>query len=264
MSSGQGPPSRKVVQSANGMFSRTVSSGKRFRISDANFMAFHYDCFLMFKKEKIFALLILLAGTVFAASPLVVDTVFVSFDTETTGFSPQNDRLVEIGAVKFRGDGEILSVTNWMINPEREIPYYVTEVHGISTEMAAKAPVFTEIWPEFEAFCDGSVLLAHNAKFDVGFLRAELKRADIDPPALPVLDTLPIFRDWFPHALSHSLEKLSIYLGVSGDTYHRAEADSFHVINIFNVGMKRRSTMTLHRLEMDAKGVNWLDGKTRK
>ncbi len=191
----------------------------------------------------------------------VTETVFVAFDTETTGFSPKNDRLVEIGAVKFRGDGEVLATTNWLVNPERTIPYYATKVHGITTEMAAEAPVFKEVWPEFEAFCGDAILLAHNATFDVGFLKEELKRAGISPPALPVADTLPLFRDWFPRALSHSLEPLSTYLGVSGDTYHRAEADAFHIVNIFNIGMKRRSAMTLRRLEHDANGFDWLDGR---
>lgn len=222
----------------------------------------------MIGKEKILVLLLLLTAPVFAAEPAlsgkVVNTVFVAFDTETTGFSPKNDRLVEIGAVKFRGDGEVLAMTNWLVNPKRAIPTYATKVHGITTEMASKAPVFREIWPEFEAFCGDSVLLAHNATFDVGFLKAELKRADIKPPALPVADTLPLFRNWFPRALSHSLEPLSTYLGVSGDTYHRAGADAFHIVHIFHVGMKRRTTMTLRRLQQDANGFDWLDGRRRR
>ena len=218
----------------------------------------------MFGKEKIIVLLLFLAGTAFAASPPVKDTVFVAFDTETTGLSPKKERLVEIGAVKFRGDGEVLATTNWLVNPERPIPWYATKVHGISSKMAANAPLFEEIWPEFEAFCGDSVLLAHNATFDVGFLKAELKRAKIDPPALPVADTLPLFREWFPRSLSHSLEKLSAYLGVSGETYHRAEADAFHIVNIFNVGMKRRPKLTLRRLQRDAGGFDWLDGRRRR
>ncbi|MBI9021296.1 MAG: 3'-5' exonuclease [Verrucomicrobia bacterium] len=218
----------------------------------------------MIGKEKILVLLLLLSSSVFADGPLVIDTVFVAFDTETTGFSQKNDRLVEIGAVKFRGDGEVLAATNWLVNPQRSISYYATEVNGITTEMAAQAPLFDEVWPEFEAFCSDTVLLAHNAPFDVGFLRAELKRSEIDPPAFPVLDTLPLFRNWFPRALSHSLEPLSVYLGVSGDTYHRAEADSFHIINIFKVGMRHRSAMTLRRLEQDANGADRLDGRRHK
>ncbi len=215
----------------------------------------------MIGKEKIFVLLVFLAGSVFAGSPLVKETVFVAFDTETTGFSPRKDRLVEIGAVKFRGDGEVFATTNWLVNPERAIPYYATKVHGITTKMAAEAPVFKEVWPEFEAFCGDSILLAHNATFDVGFLKAELKRAKIKAAALPVADTLPLFKKWFPRALSHSLEKLTAYLEVSGDTYHRAEADAFHIVNIFKIGMKRRATMTMRRLEHDANGFDWLDGK---
>ena len=222
---------------------------------------FLYYLFPMFGKEKILGLLVLLSGVVFGGSPLVKETLFVAFDTETTGFSPKNDRLVEIGAVKFRGDGTVIASTNWLVNPGRTIPYYATKVHGITTERVSEAPVFKEIWPEFEAFCADSVLLAHNATFDVGFLKEELKRAGISLPALPVADTLPLFRDWFPRALSHSLEKLTTYLEVSGDTYHRAEADAFHIVHVFKIGMKRRPAMTLQRLERDANGFDWLDGR---
>lgn len=216
----------------------------------------------MIGKEKILVLLLLLSGSVFAGSPLVKETVFVAFDTETTGFSARKDRLVEIGAVKFRGNGEVLAATNWLINPQRPIPYYVTRnVHGISNEMVSDAALFEEVWPAFREFCDGTVLLAHNATFDVGFLKAELKRAEIPPPALPVGNTLPLFKKWFPRALSHSLEKLTTYLDVSGGTYHRAEADAFHIVNIFNIGMKHRSTSTMRRLELDSGGFRWLDGQ---
>ncbi len=218
----------------------------------------------MIGKEKILVLLLLLTASVFAESPLVKDTVFVAFDTETTGFSPRKDRLVEIGAVKFRGDGEVLARTNWLINPQQSISPYATDVHGITAEMVSEAPVFRDIWLDFRVFCDETVLLAHNAKFDIGFLKAELKRADIPAPALPVGDTLSLFKKWFPRALSHSLGKLTIYLDVSGDTYHRAEADAFHIVNIFNIGMKHRSTVTLRRLEYDAGGFDWLDGIRRR
>jgi len=215
----------------------------------------------MVGKIQVFVLLLLFAVPVFAASLPVKEMVFVAFDTETTGFSPKKERLVEIGAVKFRGDGEVLSSTNWLVNSERPIPWYATKVHGITTEDVGDAPVFNEVWPAFKAFCDDAVLLAHNATFDIGFLKAELKRAGIPAPALPVVDTLPLFRSWFPHALSHSLEPLSVYLGVQSDTYHRARADAFHVVHIFNEGMKARPEITLWRLDYDARGVKWLDGE---
>ena len=218
--------------------------------------------------QRFLLLTLLLIQTASAASPprnvLVNETVFVSFDTETTGFSREKDRLVEIGAVKFLGDGTVLATTNWLVNPQRDIPFYATEVHGITTEMVAQAPVFKDVWPEFAAFCGDTVLLAHNAPFDVGFLRAELNRAKIPAPAMPVIDTLPLFRKWFPHAKSHSLGKLTVELGVAGKTYHRAEADSFHIINVLKVGMKTRSDMNLRQFESDAGGIEWLDGKKRR
>jgi DNA polymerase III epsilon subunit-like protein len=141
------------------------------------------------------------------------------------------------------------------------IPFYATEVHGITTEMVTNVPVFSSVWLEFAAFCQDSILLAHNATFDTGFLRAELDRAGIQPPALPVGNTLPLFRRWFPQAASYSLEPLSLFLGVQGDNYHRAAADAFHIINIFNEGLKFRPDMSLQQLESDAGGFERLDGR---
>jgi DNA polymerase III epsilon subunit family exonuclease len=224
-------------------------------------MAVDYDLFPMFVKAQILTAAILVAGALFAVEPLVKDSVFTAFDTETTGFSPKNDRLIEIGAVRFRGDGEVLSVTNWLLNPQMPIPFYATEVHGIATEMVTNAPVFSTVWPEFAAFCQDSILLAHNATFDTGFLRAELDRAGIPAPAFPIGNTLPLFRRWFPQAASYSLEPLSLFLGVQGDSYHRAAADAFHIINIFNEGLKSRPGMNLRQLEADAGGFERLDGR---
>ncbi len=222
----------------------------------------------MFKKAQIGFLVFFAAVSAFAAGSArdvaVKDTVFTAFDTETTGFSRSNDRLVEIGAVKFRGDGTVLAATNWLVNPQRNIPYNATRVHHITDEMTAQAPLFEKVWPEFEAFCQGTVLLAHNAPFDVGFLAAELERAGIEAPALPVADTLPLFRTWFPHEKSYSLGKLTASLGVDGETYHRAEADAFHIVNVFRAGMAGREDLVLRRFQRDAGGCKWLDGKSRR
>jgi DNA polymerase-3 subunit epsilon len=221
----------------------------------------------MFKQLNLM-ICVLVAGVALGAGvvhkPLVSKTVFTAFDTETTGLSREKDRLVEIGAVKFLGDGTVLATTNWLVNPQREIPYYATKVHGITDEMVADAPMFADIWPDFKEFCGDSILMAHNAPFDVGFLKAELARAGIEAPALPVADTLPLFRKWFPNEESHSLGKLTESLGVSGKTYHRAEADAFHMINVLHVGMKTRAEMELLQFEREAGGFIWLDGKTRK
>lgn len=203
------------------------------------------------------------SGLVRTAGEAVKDTVFVAFDTETTGFSREKDRLVEIGAVKFRGDGEVISATNWLINPQRDIPCCVVQVHGIDNETVTDAPPFFTVWKKFRAFCGDAVLMAHNAPFDVGFVRAELERAGFDAPALSVADTLPLFRTWFPREDSHSLRKLTERLAVAGTTYHRAEADACHIVNLFRLGMKERQDLTMRRLKHDCGGFSWIDGRHR-
>jgi DNA polymerase III epsilon subunit family exonuclease len=219
----------------------------------------------MFVKAQISIVVMLLAATLFAGAPAVstpvTNMIFTAFDTETTGFSPENDRLVEIGAVKFRGSGEVLAATNWLVNPEIPILPKAAEVHGITQPMVADAPVFKDVFPQFEAFCADSLLLAHNAGFDIRFLRAELKRSGMKAPGFAVLDTLPLFRTWFPDAESHALEPLSAYLNVQGDIWHRAEADSFHIVNIFNAGMKHRPAITLQQMKRAAGGFEWLNGE---
>lgn len=219
----------------------------------------------MVVKAQISVVVMLLAATLFAGAPAVstpvTNMIFTAFDTETTGFSPENDRLVEIGAVKFRGSGEVLAATNWLVNPEIPISIKATAVHGITAPMVAEAPVFHEVFPQFEAFCADSLLLAHNAGFDIRFLRAELKRNGMKAPGFAVLDTLPLFRTWFPDAASHALEPLSIHLHVQGETHHRAEVDSFYILNIFNAGMRPHPAITLQQLERDAGGFEWLNGE---
>lgn len=218
----------------------------------------------MFVKAQILTAAILSAGTLFAGVPgpaaPVSNMVFVAFDVETTGFSPKNDRIVEIGAVRFRGNGEIQSATNWLVNPGMPVPFQATEVHGITTEMVAGAPAFKEIFPQFSAFCGDGILLAHNAPFDSGFLRAELERAGIPAPAFLVGDTLPLFRRWFPLAGSYSLEALSSHLGLTADVNHRGGADAVCLMNVFNAGIKSCPAIQFRQLEHDAGGFQRLDG----
>jgi DNA polymerase III epsilon subunit family exonuclease len=217
----------------------------------------------MFVKAQILIAVILASGALFAGLPEpstpVAEIVFVAFDTETTGFSPKNDRLIEIGAVRFRGSGEILAVTNWMMNPGIPIRPQATEVNGITDAMVSNAPPFSAVYPEFVLFCDGAVLLAHNATFDTGFLRAEFARAGVSAPELPVLDTLPLFRGWFPQAKSYALEPLSRYLGLQDESWHRAGADTLHLIDIFKVGVKSRPELKFLELERGAGGIKLLN-----
>jgi len=219
----------------------------------------------MFVKGSIFIYALWVAGNLFSdvpeASKPVAHVLFAAFDVETTGFSPKNDRIIEMGVVKFFGNGNVLAATNWLVNPNRSVPYYATERNGITTEMVAESPAFKEVFPNFVDFCGEAVLIAHHARFDVDFMRAEIKRAGLKFPDNPVADSLALFRKWFPLEESHSLEVLTKSLGVVGETYHRAEADAFHILTLFKIGMTSRSALTLPQLEDDAGGFNGVERK---
>ena len=170
----------------------------------------------------------------------VSNVTFVVFDTETTGFSPTTDRIVELGAVKFR-NGEVVEEKSWLINPGRKIPYWATKVHGITDEEVKNEPAFADIYPQFLEFISGSVLIAHNAKFDISFVKAEATRAGRELPANKVIDSLALFRKWYPKSSSHSVAAVAKHAAVRTDTLHRAAADSMYVFLIFDKSIKERN-----------------------
>jgi DNA polymerase III subunit alpha, Gram-positive type len=173
---------------------------------------------------------------------LVTNVTFVVFDTETTGFSPTFDRIVEVGAVKFR-NGQVMDEKSWLLNPHRKIPYWAWRVHGISDEMVKDAQSFKDFYPDFQAFIENSVLMAHNARFDISFLSAELKRSELDLPKNLVIDSLSLFRQWYPGSKSYTLADIATYAKINTDVLHRALADSMYVFLIFDKGLKERAAV---------------------
>lgn len=113
---------------------------------------------------------------------------YVVFDIETTGFNSVNDRIIEIGAVRVV-EGEIKETFSEFVNPERPIPYKITQLTTITDDMVKDAGTIEEILPQFLKFCAGSVLVAHNAGFDTGFIRENAKRLNL-PYDHTVVDTL--------------------------------------------------------------------------
>lgn len=172
-----------------------------------------------------------------ADTELLSNTTFVVFDTETTGYSRKNGRIIEIGAVKFR-NGETLAAKSWLVNPRQRITFNAQRIHGISDEMLIGKPSFKEVFPKFCAFAKGSVLLAHNASFDVGFMKHEIERNDLSAPDNEVLDTLRLTRRWYPEFESHSLSNLVRRLNISNGTLHRALEDSDCTRKIFLQGLQ--------------------------
>lgn len=173
----------------------------------------------------------LVVGCGRAADGPVAPRTVVAFDLETTGFSAASNRTVEIAAVKFRG-GEILEARSWLINPGGAIPPRVIEVHGIRDDMVGDAPAFPVVFEEFRRFVGDAVPVAHNARFDAGFLKAELQRHAIDAPAWVIVDSLDVVRAAFPDAAKHSIEALADLLGLGSTDFHRALADSMMLARI--------------------------------
>ncbi len=148
----------------------------------------------------------------------------VVFDIETTGLSRYTDNITEIGAVKIR-KGKIIEVYQQLINPEMIIPDFITELTGISNEMVANEPKIKEVMPEFLNFCSDSLLAAHNAEFDIGFIKR--KCHELGLTFKPVyLDTLWLARALNPQLKNHKLNTLTKEYQVKLLNHHRASDDA--------------------------------------
>lgn len=153
------------------------------------------------------------------------DFTFVAFDTETTGKFPLVAEIVEIAAVKWQG-GKVIEKYQTFVRPTRLMGEAVINIHHITNEMVADAPKIHEVLPAFDAFIKGSVLMAHHAPFDMGFIANEYERFGMNLPETPVLDSCILGRKAFPDSINHRLATLVSLLGVNIGQAHRALDDS--------------------------------------
>ncbi len=149
---------------------------------------------------------------------------FVVFDIETTGFSPVNDRIIEIGAVKVSG-GQIVDRFSTFVNPERPIPYEIEKLTSITDGQVATAETIDLILPKFLDFCEGCVLVAHNAEFDVNYIKANCERLGY-PQTFTYMDTLLLSRVQLPGHGKYTLDAVAKLLNVSLAHHHRAVDDA--------------------------------------
>lgn len=163
------------------------------------------------------------------------DLTYVVFDTETTGLIPAQDEIVQIAAVRIvngrRVEGEVFDT---LVNPRRPIPAGSTEVHGITEAMVTEAPGIEDVGRDFHSFAQGAVLIAHNAPFDMAFLRrheaAIGKRFDN-----PILDTVLLSAVVFGQSETHSLDALTHRLGITipEEARHTAIGDTLATADAF-------------------------------
>ncbi len=175
---------------------------------------------------------------------------FIVFDIETTGLSPLNCKITEIGAVKVR-NGEVLEVYNTFVNPETPIPPEIVELTSITDEMVADARKIDEVLPEFLSFVGDRLLIAHNANFDISFIRAAAKELDI-PFENAYLDTVGLSRFLNKELKSHKLDVLAKHYKLGDFNHHRASDDAEVLSRIFFKMAEQLS-------EMDVKNFKDLD-----
>ena len=160
-----------------------------------------------------------------------LDASYVVFDIETTGFHPSKNKIIEIGAVKVI-NGEITDRFSEFINPRVPIPFTIERLTGINDAMVCDAPGVEEILPKFLSFCEGCVLVAHNASFDTSFIRYNAEQLGIEFPPTYV-DTVGLARFLLPHLGRFKLDTVAKELHVSLENHHRAVDDAGATAEIF-------------------------------
>ena len=178
---------------------------------------------------------------------------YVVFDIETTGFSPLVNKIIEIGAVKVE-KGNITERFSTFVNPEVPIPFHIENLTGIKDDMVITAPVIAEVMPEFLAFCDGAVMVAHNADFDMSFIKYNCDRLSI-PYDFTIADTVAMARMLLPNLNRFKLDTVARALNISLENHHRAVDDAACTAEIFEKFVKMLADRGINTLdELNAEG----------
>lgn len=177
------------------------------------------------------------------------EVTFVVVDLETTGGSSQTEAITEIGAVKVRG-GEVLGEFATLVDPGRSIPPQITILTGITDSMVYDAPRIDAVLPPFLEFIRGCVLVAHNAPFDVGFLKAACARLGLPWPGPAVVDTVRLARKVLSRdeAPSVRLSALAPLLGARVAPDHRALTDARATVDVLHALFERLGSLGVHSL----------------
>ena len=176
-----------------------------------------------------------------------LENTYVVFDIETTGFSSVKNQIIEIGAVKVE-NGSISDRFSSFVNPRTPIPFRIEQLTGINDEMVLPAPGIEEVLPEFLRFANGAVFVAHNADFDMGFIRENARRLGISL-APTYVDTVGIARVLLPNQAKHTLDAVAKAMGVSLENHHRAVDDAEATAEVFIKFLSLLQQKGCHTLE---------------
>ena len=164
--------------------------------------------------------------------------VFTAFDTETSGITPTNSRIIEMGAVKFTKDG-IISKWSQLFDPNQILAPFIINLTHITQEMVDAADPINKHLPSFLDFIKDTTLVAHNAQFDLNFLNAECENCCLPLTKNNAVDTLILSRRIFPEAERHKLDFLADYLGINKGSSHRAFDDAVTCMELFKRCLER-------------------------
>src|SRR5690606_30708055 len=189
-------------------------------------------------------------GTLDELGTPLSEVTFVVFDLETTGGSPADDRITEIGAVKVRA-GEVLGEFSTLVDPGGPIPPFISVLTGITDAMVMAAPRIEAVLPSFLEFIHGATLVAHNASFDTRFLKAACAAHGYPPPVNPVVDTVDLARrvltrDETPNS---KLATLARFFRASTEPCHRALQDAKATVDVLHGLIERAGSFQVHTLE---------------
>ena len=152
------------------------------------------------------------------------EAVFNFIDVETTGLSPDSARVCEVALIGFKGAARVNHFSS-LVNPGGPIPPTASRINGITDDMVRSSPAFGEVAPKLLDLLEGSVIVAHNALFDINFLKMEFSRVGLKfPERLPVVDTLEIARGHWKFT-NNRLGTIAGELNLSSENWHRALAD---------------------------------------
>ena len=160
-----------------------------------------------------------------------LDDTYVVFDIETTGFSAVHDRIIEIGAVKI-SHGEEVGRFSEFINPQIPIPFKIEQLTSINDGMVKDAPTIDLILPKFLEFCKGSILVAHNAEFDTGFIKQKAEDLQLEYD-FTVVDTMTLSRVLLTGLAKFTLDNICKHLNISLEHHHRAIDDASATAKMF-------------------------------
>lgn len=176
-----------------------------------------------------------------------IDTTYCVLDLETTGFSATTEKITEVGIMKLK-DGEVIDEFSCFVNPEKHIPQRVSEVTNITDEMVADAETIDKVFPKVLDFIKDSVIVAHNAGFDVGFLKQNAKSLGYDFD-YTYLDTLSLAKDLFPDYKKYKLGKIADNLGIKVEVAHRALDDVDTTVKVFKVMLDMLKKRGVEKIE---------------